>query len=1179
MTCPACGAVVGPEARFCASCGRALTVTDDERRVVTVVFADLVGYTALSERLDPEQVKNLVDRCFDRLASDVNEFGGRVDKIIGDAMVALFGAPMAHEDDAERAVRAALRMHQTLSTEADAIGAALQLRIGVNTGEVLVGAMHAAGSVTAMGDVVNTASRLQSAAEPGEVLVGPATHAATRQTVAYEDRGLIAAKGRDEPVETWRALTPLLPPGHRVGRRDVRLVGRDHEVGVLRHVVAGSVAHRRASVVVLLGDVGLGKSRLADEVAAWAVEEHGAVLREGRCVPYGEANVWWPVAESLRGGLDLSVGDDLERSRVAVRQTLERALGPVERAEADRLTQGLLTLLGHPPVGADPETVRQEAGRALGVYAAALASRRPLVIQFSDVHYADDVVLDLLEHVLEHVVHHPVVMLLTSRPGLMDRWRPTAGRFNSLVLSIDPLDQASTTALLAELTGHRPDPALAEEIFHRSGGNPFFVEELVALLDDGAEDDTGSVTTNRVEALPATLRGLVAARLDDLSPSARAIVQDASVIGQRGPMVGLRQMATHVHPHVDVDEALATLVADDLMALDGDLWSFRSDLVREVAYHALTKADRASRHVGIARYVELKYRVGDDTPGVVDMLAHHLGTAAALLDDLGGVGRVENLPPDLHQQARHWVVQAAQRTHRDQALPAARRLYDQAIDLLTADPSADPAEVLPLRLSRAEVAAESWELDAAQADIDVVEEWAQRSGDLQAAARALVVRGDIEHKRGDLEAATATLTRAVEAFTDLGDPAGRARALRQRAMAEIFGGRFDDAERSSLAALDGFAEVGDRAGRAWALQHLAWICFVTGRTDEADRHVQAALDSFTELDDRRGMSWAAGLLAWIRFQQDRLEEAGPLAEQVLAEARSRRDPWAIAMMLMLISSMRLWQGQTDEAVDLAAEAAGGFEALGDPSGGQQARAVLGRATVMAGRVEEGFRLLDDAGPVFGPSLTDEPEGRVLGVVLVATAVQVGEPDRVGRLSHVDQADLAVAAVADVTAALVRLQAGDLEAATDLLARYPHTASPSYLAARALVAAAAGDDEALVIAERLRTLSGATYLDRASAEAAAALRAAADGEHEASRRAALDHLDRLQRQIEPTGDRTARALAALTRARVLTRLDHPDAAAARDSAHEIVLELGIEPVGWDTVFDLALGVPAASAPHP
>lgn len=290
MVCSTCGTPASDGARFCPGCGRALHGVDDERRVVTVLFADLVGFTTLSERLDPERVKNLVDGCFDQLAAEVTAFGGQVDKIVGDAMVALFGAPVAHEDDAERAVRAALRMQATLATGSHDLGEALQIRIGINTGEVLVGAMRAAGSITAMGDVVNTASRLQSAARPGEVLVGRSTHGATDQAIAYESHGLVDAKGLEKPVETWRAVAPISTPGFRARRLDVPLVGRDHEIGLLRHAVGSSIDNDRALLVLLVGDVGMGKSRLADEAADWARSIHGAMIREGRC-QIGRAHV------------------------------------------------------------------------------------------------------------------------------------------------------------------------------------------------------------------------------------------------------------------------------------------------------------------------------------------------------------------------------------------------------------------------------------------------------------------------------------------------------------------------------------------------------------------------------------------------------------------------------------------------------------------------------------------------------------------------------------------------------------------------------------------------------------------------------------------------------------------------------------------------------------------------
>ncbi|MEZ5138576.1 MAG: adenylate/guanylate cyclase domain-containing protein [Acidimicrobiales bacterium] len=891
MTCTACGAEVGEGARFCASCGRPLRAVDDERRVVTVLFADLVGFTSLSERLDPERVKDLVDRCFDRLAADVTSFGGQVDKIVGDALVALFGATTAHEDDPERAVRAALRMQVTLAEEAAQIGQDLQMRVGVNTGEVLVGAMRAAGSVTAMGDVVNTASRLQTVAQPGEVLVGPATHAATHHTIAYEHRGLLAARGRDEQVDTWAAVMPTLPPGYRARRVDVPLVGRAHELDLLTTAVDTSFRHDRALLALLVGDVGMGKSRLADEVAHAAELDHEAVVREGRCVPYGEANVWWPVADALRDGLGVEVGDEPAAARARVREVLATTM---ERGDADpevqRTTAGLLTLLGYDD-GAelDPVTVRQEAGRALGVYASASARRAPLVLQLSDLHWADPAVLDLIDDTFAVLHHCPVVILATARPALLDQWAPRRGRHNALTLHLDPLDREASDELLEHLLGAAPSPATAEALFERAGGNPFFLEERVSLLDGEAAAEPG-----RVAALPDTLRGLVAARLDDLSPDVRAVVQDASVIGQTGPMLGLREMGRKQHPSVDVDAVVAQLVADEIMVVDGEQWRFRSDLLREVAYQTITKADRAKNHLGIARFIE--DRAADlrpRPPWVVDQLAHHYGAAVALATELGPNARTDGFPDDLADHARRWVTEAAERARRDQAVPSAVRLYTQALDLLDLaglQPDADPArtaEAIRLLLGRSAVAVEGWELALARGDADLARRLAERLDDDRSVARAVLARGSVQQREGDLDGAIVTVSDAADRFRALGDVAGLGRPSASGAWWRSSPGGWPT-PRSRPRPLAAATEAGDRSTQAWASQNLAWTAFVTGRPDDADRRLASAIEVFGEVGETQGLAWSLGLLARVRFQQRRVAEAPPSASRCSTRRGAQR---------------------------------------------------------------------------------------------------------------------------------------------------------------------------------------------------------------------------------------------------------------------------------------------------
>ena len=327
-TCPSCGNEVALDARFCPSCGQPQRHLSDERRVVTVLFADLVGFTGLAESRDPEEVKNLVDSCFQRLAADIGAFGGRVDKILGDAVVAMFGAPVAHEDDADRAVRAGLQMLDTLSAwSAVSDVSELEMRIGINTGEVLVGSLRADGDYTAMGDVVNIASRLQGIAAPGQVVVGQGTFLATRKAVRYSPLGEVEAKGRGEPVRAWVAEQAVLPPGARPSRGRSPLVGRERELALLGQAVDAAVNRERAHLLLVIAEVGMGKTRLAGEVAARAERTHDAVVFEGRCVPYGEANVWWPVAEAVRHGFGISQTDPVGAARDKTNGAVSLVLG------------------------------------------------------------------------------------------------------------------------------------------------------------------------------------------------------------------------------------------------------------------------------------------------------------------------------------------------------------------------------------------------------------------------------------------------------------------------------------------------------------------------------------------------------------------------------------------------------------------------------------------------------------------------------------------------------------------------------------------------------------------------------------------------------------------------------------------------------------------------------------
>ncbi|WCO68308.1 adenylate/guanylate cyclase domain-containing protein [Iamia majanohamensis] len=1177
MICSQCRGEIPAGARFCPSCGHATSSPDDERRVVTVLFADIVGFTTLSETLDPERVKRMVDSWFERLVADITEFGGRVDKIVGDGILALFGAPVAHEDDAERAVRAALRMQQTLADMAERAtagpGPRVQMRIGVNTGEVLVGAMRADGVITAMGDVVNTASRLQTAARPGEVLVGPTTHALTLHAIASERRGLLTARGRDAPVEAWSAVRALLPPGQRPDRDQVPLVGRTRELGLIDAAVAAALGHQRAFLGVIVGDTGVGKSRLVRE-AAQRIGGGAEVARlEGRCVPYGEANVWWPLAEALQTLCDVEPDDELPRVRDAVWARVAAALGDdAPERELDRVTDGLLVLMGHDAAlgRRDPAAAREEVVDSFATFLEGHLRRRPVVLQLSDIHWADDDLLRLVEVLLTRLARCPLVVLATARQAVREHWNPPPGRHDVLVVNLDPLDAGPAGELLVALHGGEVTPAVRADLLARSGGNPFFMEELVALMDS-SEPGAGP------PRLPDTLRGIVTARLDALTPGERDVLTDAAVIGRRGPVSALREMAAEMGRDVDVDEVVATLAANELLDVEDRHWEFRSEMAREVAYATLTKAVRTKRHAGIAAWLEARALDGvdldvtasgaaDRLAGLADLddstvnrIAHHWAAAAELTAEMGEAPRQGDRSAE---RAVVWLAASARRAQRRDLLPAAERAYGRALALAGPQPVARRARLL---VSRSRVRSDAWDLVGAREDAEAALAGAASDGDRSIEAAAVLRLGDIDQRSGDTSAAIARLRHAADRFETEGDERGRGEALRLLGMAQMFGGHLEEAAASVDEAGAAFARAGDRSGQGWAQQNRAWVAMLAGDLDATEDCVGRAVALFAGVDDTVGRAWSMGLLAFVRFAQGRREEAETLATAILEEAQASGDRWAVAMMRGLVGSLRLWSGQVAEALEETAQASQIFRDLGDPWGLAVSLATHGRALAMSGQVDEGFAAI--ASSDHRHEAGERPSD-VVTMATLALAVQVGEPDRAGATVEGD-APRAGGTMGqtegDVTYALAQLQCGRV---VDV----PDAGDRAYgLAASALVAAAAGRaDEARERADAVEGCPEATYLDRALAQVAAAMTEVGAGDLEG----AVAHLDRADALVGTTDDLVGRAMVALARAVAAEVGGAASAVQDRSAAAIAVARLGLTSEGWETAFSLAAG----SRPH-
>ena len=675
--CPSCGTKAPPDARFCMSCGTALDAgaagspgpgggerLPEERRQVTVLFADLSGYTAFAERMDPEAVKSLVDRALLRLGREVERFGGTVDKYIGDNVMAIFGAPVAHEDDAERAVRAGLGMQDAMGEVNEGLpeGVHFALRVGINTGEVLAGAVGEA--YTVVGDTVNVAARLQSAARPASVTVGERTMRATGGAVRYEMLEPLELKGKAARVPAWEAVGLIAE--HAVGRlapaRESPLVGRSEELAALETLYGRVVQESTPHLVTLVGEAGVGKTRLLREFEGRLAEHPSApTFRTGRCLPYGSGIVFWALAEVLRAECGIVDTDSADAAWRKLSLYVRELAGKEGEAAGDRQAALIGRLLGVEvpqelvPDEDDPERLRESFFSALRSGVEAIASRRPIVIAFEDIHWADDGMLDAIEH-LAQWVRAPLMLVCLARDELLDR-RPSwgGGRRSATQLLLDPLSAGQTLELVAALIpgGSEVVPAVVE----RSGGNPLFAEEMARrIAEDGAQGSQ----------LPDTVQGVLAARLDSLEPFERRVVQQAAVVGRtfwEGSLLALAESEGR-----DLDSALWSLQEKDILApasegrLAGEReLAFKHVLIRDVAYGMLPKTVRSRKHFEVGAFIE--DRAGDRTDEVVALLAQHYGLAAAL-------GKESDVPAEELAGMRDQAVRFL-----EEAGDAAARLY------------------------------------------------------------------------------------------------------------------------------------------------------------------------------------------------------------------------------------------------------------------------------------------------------------------------------------------------------------------------------------------------------------------------------------------------------------------------------------------------------------------------
>ncbi|MDP9260194.1 MAG: AAA family ATPase [Actinomycetota bacterium] len=716
----------------------------EERKVVTSLFCDLVGFTASSEAADPEDVDRVMEKYFGVVRSQIEAHGGVVEKFIGDAVVGVFGVPAAHEDDPERAVRAGLRIAEEAERLVGVGGAPLRLRVGINTGEALVrlGVAPASGEGFLTGDAINTASRIQSVAPEMAVAVGHATYQATAVVFDYEELEPATLKGKADPVRVFHAKAPRARFGTDLTRtHDSPFVGREIDLAILKGLFDKTVAASSVQLVTVVGEPGLGKSRLVAELGAYVDGRPDLVTwRQGRCLPYGEGITFWALGEILKAHTGILESDPPDVARAK----LDRVLP--EGSEREWFRQRLLPLLG---IEATSSAEREELFTAWRRFLEQIAEERPTVLVFEDLHWADGAMLAFLEHLADLAEGVPLLLVATARPELYEHHPDYATRLrNATPINLAPLSQEETARLVSALLDATVLPVEVQQpILDRADGNPLYAEEFVRLLKDrDLLVRTGSsweLTEGADVPFPDSVQALIAARLDTLEPEAKSLLADAAVIGKVFWAGGVAQMGER-----DLQTVIGMLrelsrkelvrpARQSSMAGEAE-YAFGHILARDVAYNQLPRAARASRHVAAADWIESKVpgRVED----LADVLAYHYATAFDLARAAGQTERATQL----EAPALRFLGLAAERAL---GLDTAAALASSEHALALA-PAGHPDRAVALARFGGAAFHTGRFADAAEALEEAIASFRAR-GDLLAAARAMGSLGEVLYRTGD----------------------------------------------------------------------------------------------------------------------------------------------------------------------------------------------------------------------------------------------------------------------------------------------------------------------------------------------------------------------------------------------------------------------------------------------
>jgi class 3 adenylate cyclase/tetratricopeptide (TPR) repeat protein len=882
--CATCGEENPDRARFCANCGTSLEAAPgpaaEERKVVSVLFVDLVGFTARSDAADPEDVRATLRLYHDRLREEIERYGGTVEKFIGDAVMAVFGAPTAHEDDAERAVRAALRITEAIEElNAERPGLDLAVRGAVHTGEAVVslGARPERGEGFVTGDVVNVASRLQALAPVGGVVVGELTHRATRGPIAYEELEPVHVKGKEGPIPIWRVVGARSRFGVDVEPGTTTpLIGRERELALLQQLYRRAAMERAVQLVTLSGEPGVGKSRLVREFRGFIDDEPELIVwRQGRCLPYGEGITYWALGEVVKAHAGILENDDQDEAAGKLAHAVELAVE--DESERDWIRTRLAPLVG---LGGDVAAAadREESFAAWRGFLEAIASQGPFVLVLEDLHWADPALLAFLEHLSDWATDVPLMILCTARPELYER-HPSwgGGTRNHTSVALSPLSPDETARLIGALLDQAVLPSETQAaLMSRAGGNPLYAEEFVRMLIDrgvlvrrgaawelaAGEDDI---------PVPESVQALIAARLDTLSPERKALLQDAAVLGKVFWAGAIAEMAG-IDP-ATVRDGLHELARTELVraarrpSIEGETeYAFWHLLIRDVAYGQIPRAARAVKHVAAAGWIE---RIaGSRMEDSAELLVHHYEQAIGLASSAGeDVSALETRLVPL-------LILAGDRALR---LDTAKAVAYLERGLQITEPGAP--ERLRVLLLGTRLSTFGGETDPARQDVvrDALDE-ARAQGDRLAEAETLSALSRIAWTAGDTARQFALVEESVSILRDL--PPGRelARALTRRASAYGLAGRSAEVLRALENALPIVREHGTDGDMAVLLQFGGEARVHHGEVEEGIRDLEEGLRLALEFNPV-GMVCAA----YVNLGDMRWLNEGPAAGQDLYE--------------------------------------------------------------------------------------------------------------------------------------------------------------------------------------------------------------------------------------------------------------------------------------------------------